>query len=90
MSLLNCRVLLAEDGPGNQRRIACVIRKAGAEVTIVADGRMAVDSALDAIQKEQCFDVNLMDIQMPIMDGYEATRHSAHNLKQDRAISAAT
>jgi len=62
-------ILLAEDGADNQRLIAHVLRRAGATVEVVADGRAAVRAALD-----QPFDAALMDMQMPIMDGYEATR----------------
>ena len=70
---LACRLLLAEDGPDNQRLIAFVLRKAGAEVTVAEDGQVAVDYALAAQREEKPFDLILMDIQMPVMDGYEAT-----------------
>jgi PAS domain S-box-containing protein len=62
-------VLVAEDGPDNQRLIRTLLSKAGAEVIIVEDGIAAVQAA-----KDGCFDVILMDLQMPRMDGYEATR----------------
>jgi CheY-like chemotaxis protein len=70
----NRRILLAEDGPDNQRLISFLLRKAGAEVTIVDNGRAAVDAALEAVRGGSPFDVVVTDMQMPIMDGYEATR----------------
>ena len=73
-SKLNCRVLLAEDGPDNQRLIAFVLRKAGAQVELAENGEIALDLALAAQQACNPFDVILMDMQMPVMDGYEATR----------------
>ena len=72
-TICDCRVLLAEDGPDNQRLIAFLLKKGGAEVVVVDNGRSACDLALSA-QNEGCpFDVILMDMQMPIMDGYDAT-----------------
>jgi CheY-like chemotaxis protein len=62
------RILLAEDNAVNQK-IACqVLEKQGHHVTVAADGRQAL-SALD----QAPFDVVLMDVQMPEMDGFETT-----------------
>jgi PAS domain S-box-containing protein len=71
---LNCRVLLAEDGPDNQRLIRIILEEAGASVTTVENGQLAVASALEAIEKVIPYDIILMDMQMPVMDGYTATR----------------
>jgi len=102
---LNCRILLAEDGPDNQRLIALVLRKAGAEVTVVENGQQALDQVLGPRPEPpetpdrgaKPFDVILMDMQMPVLDGYEATRRlrdaeyrgpiialTAHAMKGDR------
>ncbi len=68
------RVLLVEDGPDNQRLIGHLLRRAGAEVTIAEDGQIAVDFVRPAEEVGRPFDVILMDMQMPVLDGYSATR----------------
>ncbi|MCR4411487.1 MAG: ATP-binding protein, partial [Thermoguttaceae bacterium] len=80
-SLAGSRILLAEDGPDNQRLIAYLLRKAGADVVVVANGQEAVERALVKSPRGEGepvdvrpFDLILMDLQMPVMDGYEATR----------------
>jgi len=63
------RVLLVEDNKVNQMLAVALLRKRRHEVTVADDGRQA----LDLIRSLQ-FDVVLMDVQMPEMDGFEATR----------------
>ena len=70
--LAGYRILLAEDGIDNQRLIAFVLQKSGAQVVTVENGQMAVDQALAADEQRNPFHVILMDMQMPIMDGYQA------------------
>jgi signal transduction histidine kinase/ActR/RegA family two-component response regulator len=67
------RVLLAEDGLDNQRLIGHILRGRGADVTIVENGKLAYDAAMLASAERRPFDVILMDMQMPEMDGYAAT-----------------
>jgi len=100
---LRCRILLAEDSEDNSDFISAMLRRAGAEVVLVENGQLAVDQALGGILNRrasdppQPYDIILMDMQMPVMDGYEATRQlrekgysgkiialTAHALSSDR------
>ncbi|MCP4170786.1 MAG: response regulator [Fuerstiella sp.] len=79
---LNCRILLAEDGPDNQRFISHVLKKAGARVEIAENGQQAIDKILGPqaaefdsdLPQSARYDVVLMDMQMPVLDGYAASR----------------
>ncbi len=73
-SKISARLLLAEDGADNQRLISFVLKKAGAQITVAENGRIAYENAMRAWQDGQPFDVILMDMQMPELDGYGATR----------------
>ncbi|MCG8585452.1 MAG: response regulator [Pirellulales bacterium] len=72
--LSGCRVLTAEDGPHNRRFIKRVLVSAGAQVTFAEDGEKAVDMTFAASKANEPYDVVLMDMQMPVMDGMEATK----------------
>ncbi|MEB0135390.1 ATP-binding protein [Actimicrobium sp. CCC2.4] len=71
LPLSGLRLLVAEDNAINQEVAAQVLTAAGAEVVVVGDG-IAVQAALTMAADR--FDIVLMDIQMPLMDGYAATR----------------
>jgi signal transduction histidine kinase/ActR/RegA family two-component response regulator len=70
---LSGRVLLAEDGADNQRLIAFLLRRHGATVAVAEDGQVAVEKVLQARTNGRPFDCVLMDMQMPVLDGYAAT-----------------
>jgi two-component system sensor histidine kinase/response regulator len=63
------RVLLVEDNEINRMVAEEILTKAGIEITIAVNGREGVDAVLS-----EPFDAVLMDIQMPVLDGYAATR----------------
>ncbi len=67
-------VLVAEDGPDNQVLFRRLLERAGLRVQVVADGRSACTAALTAWRAGEPFDVILMDMQMPQLDGYGATQ----------------
>ncbi len=91
--LRGLKVLLVEDSPDNQMLITMYLNKEGAQVKTASDGASGVELALT-----EMFDVVLMDIQMPILDGHEATKKlrqskyskpiialTAHAMKEERA-----
>jgi CheY-like chemotaxis protein len=66
---LGGKILVAEDNPVNQLLISKILKKWACDVQLVSNGQ----EAFEAIQQHQ-YDVVLMDCQMPVLDGYEATR----------------
>jgi two-component system, sensor histidine kinase and response regulator len=64
-----CRILLVEDGVTNRKLISLVLERAGAKIRSAENGQAGVEAALN-----EPFDLILMDMQMPVMDGYAATR----------------
>jgi signal transduction histidine kinase/ActR/RegA family two-component response regulator len=76
---LQGRILLVEDGKDNQRLISTLLRKAGAEVDIAENGVIAIEKIEESERTNQTFRLVLMDMQMPVCDGYEATRRLRHS-----------
>jgi len=68
------RILVAEDSPDTQRLLAAILQRAGATVVTASNGAIVLEKAIAAHQEGAPFDVILMDMQMPEMDGYVATR----------------
>ncbi|MCA9038675.1 MAG: response regulator, partial [Planctomycetaceae bacterium] len=77
------RILLAEDNPVNQRLISTLLSRAGAVVDVVENGSLAMQKVMagppgstgePAARNHAAYDLVLMDMQMPVMDGCTATR----------------
>ena len=79
-------VLLAEDGLDNQRLFRFILEKGNIDVTIANNGREAIDKIRDGSDD---FDVVLMDLEMPVLDGYSATQELRAN-GYERPIVALT
>jgi len=61
------RILAAEDHPANRKVLTLLLEPFGVDLTLVEDGRQAVEA-----MRTQAFDIVLMDVMMPVMDGVEA------------------
>jgi PAS domain S-box-containing protein len=95
---LSGRLLLAEDGVDNQRLISLHLRKAGAEVDVAENGRVALEMIEKAERERRPYGLLLTDMQMPEMDGYSLARElrgrgsvlaivalTAHAMAEDQA-----
>jgi signal transduction histidine kinase/CheY-like chemotaxis protein len=73
-SLNGLKILVVEDNKVNQIIIASQLQKAGAEVVLADNGQIGIDKINKTeIETDKKFDIVLMDMQMPVMDGYQAT-----------------
>ncbi|OJU29167.1 MAG: hypothetical protein BGN92_13960 [Sphingobacteriales bacterium 41-5] len=84
-SLENYSLLAAEDNKANQTLLRHLLGRYKAEVTIVENGREAVE-----LLKKNSYDLVLMDIQMPLMDGYTAVNKIRQELKNHITVIAMT
>jgi CheY-like chemotaxis protein len=73
-ALKGSRVLMVEDNPVNMLIAVAMLEQWGAEVAQASDGRQAVEAVHAAASMGRPFDAVLMDVQMPVMSGHEATR----------------
>lgn len=73
VSELRARILVVDDGDINRKLVRLALEKKGANVAVANDGLAGLEAALDGD-----FDLVLMDMQMPVMDGYTATRKLRH------------
>ncbi|MDR3183343.1 MAG: response regulator, partial [Planctomycetaceae bacterium] len=67
-------ILIVDDSKINQMVFSAALREAGCRIELAKDGQEGVEKATAALNGGDPFDVILMDMQMPVMDGYEATR----------------
>ena len=70
----DCKILLAEDCPDSQLLLSHILRDAGARVTCASNGVEALEKALAALNEEKPFDLVLLDVQMPQLDGHSTAR----------------
>ncbi|MDG2130844.1 MAG: response regulator [Fuerstiella sp.] len=86
---LHTRILLVEDTIDDQRLILKLLVNAGAEITLECNGQAGVERFLKAAQEGQQFDIIMMDMEMPVLDGVAATRQ-IRKLGFQKAIIAVT
>lgn len=73
-------ILLVEDNFINQKVLLGILGKSAINITVANNGQ----EALDILEKEKTFNIVLMDINMPVMDGYTATKHIRTNKEHDQ------
>ncbi|QOV89120.1 PAS domain S-box protein [Humisphaera borealis] len=96
-AMMGRRILLAEDSADNRRLVSALLKRTGLELQTAVNGRTAVELVTAAVVAGRPFDLILMDMQMPEVDGYEATRQiralghktpivafTAHAMKEER------
>jgi two-component system CheB/CheR fusion protein len=71
---LQGRILVADDNEANRRLISLRLHRAGAEVVTAGDGQEAIDRTNAAALERRPFDAVIIDMQMPVVDGYDAVR----------------
>jgi CheY-like chemotaxis protein/signal transduction histidine kinase len=83
----NLKLLVAEDNPVNQKLIMSILKKLGYSATLVENGALAYEAAL----KDE-YDIIIMDLQMPVMDGLDASRNikASEKIKNKPVIIALT
>ncbi len=97
MQLANRRIVVADDTPDTARLLQLFLEREGATVELAANGREAVDAVRRSQTAGPPIDLILMDMQMPVLDGYAATGElraigfhrpiiaiTAHGLEYDR------
>jgi len=72
-SAQQARILVVDDSPDNRKLLGFLLKKNGYPCDYAVDGREAVESVLDAWKQDKPYAIVLMDMQMPILDGYSAT-----------------
>ena len=85
MACKGLKILVAEDNAVNQKLISILLKNLGCEVDLVTNGEEAVEKA-----KMNHYDLCLMDIMMPVIGGYEATRRIRNHGDRELPIIALT
>ena len=88
--MMHGRILLAEDGRDTRRLVTIYLEEAGLQVDCAAHGAIAVQMVTDAAATDAPYDLVLMDMQMPELDGYDATRELRRRGFKDLPIIAFT